>query len=737
MLAGAQALSQLGDQLSRIALVALLWAGATAPAAELIRFLVVAGLPAVLLGLAAGWVADRHPTRALLIGCDLGRAVIVTAFPFLVAVTDATWPVYAAFPLLLGLNRAFRVTRGRLLPSWVRSENLARANATLLGVDRVAEIGGAVLAGVVVAAVGWRVGFWLDAGTYLASGALLLLLPAGVWTASRAGGASPHPGTGDLHPGAGAHPVARDSHPGASARTAGLRRFAATDDPLARHGRRDRRAIGADLSPLALVVWPTAVGLAAGALVPWLLTLLPVRFGDGATAIAGLLSAAVAVGAVAAAALTARREPGPGEMAGGTILVGATAWAVLALLARPADLAGPGGAALLVTLAAVAGFVAARILLGSETGIQRAAPPDRLGRWLGVREAGERGAFLVGILTGALMITGPSAAGVAAARGGVLGAVLLAVTVLAAVAGAVLTVRGWARAGTLGGHLLVRVQRGIGGLARVLPVRLVREGTAAIAARTVGLHRAGLAHHRRNLAPLGIEAAPREVLAHYGRAHAESVLLGAGRASELLARVELSGWEHVTSAHEQGRGVLLVGAHLGAWDLTAALLAARLDGIAVFAERLRPEEIFRHYVALRARYGAEVLTGRHGILRAAELLEAGGAVGAMIDRSGDGRGVDVPWGATSIRLPGGPYRLARRAGAAVVPVAVLRTDDGYGLRAAPPLQVPDDLDPEAAVERMAMGFAAVLREWIREAPEQWTMLAPTTSAGRANRVPSS
>jgi lauroyl/myristoyl acyltransferase len=77
-------------------------------------------------------------------------------------------------------------------------------------------------------------------------------------------------------------------------------------------------------------------------------------------------------------------------------------------------------------------------------------------------------------------------------------------------------------------------------------------------------------------------------------------------------------------------------------------------------------------------------------------------------------------------FPAAGMDLARRAGAALLPIFLLRERGGYVIRIHPPLPVA--ADPAAA-------FAAALAGELRERPEQWCMLFPLHDAGQARGLP--
>jgi KDO2-lipid IV(A) lauroyltransferase len=204
-------------------------------------------------------------------------------------------------------------------------------------------------------------------------------------------------------------------------------------------------------------------------------------------------------------------------------------------------------------------------------------------------------------------------------------------------------------------------------------------------------------------------------------------------------RVEsvVQGVEHLDRALEAGHGVLIALTHSGNWDVAGLWLveALRRRGRAAtfttVAERLRPESLYDRFVGYRRSLGFEVLPADAGARTVATLaarLRAGGVVCLVADRDLSGGGVEVDFFGARARMPGSPAQLSRHTGAALLPVAVWFTEDGWGLRFRAPLVGPDSsTGTEAVTQRLADSFA----EAIAEHPADWHMLQPIWTEDRA------
>lgn len=200
-----QTISQLGDKLHHMALIALVGAGASTNTGgfELAKLSVVFTAPVILFGPLAGALVDRLDKRATMIACDALRTVLVGAIPWLFLTTGHLWPVYVVAFLVFLLGVFFNAAKMALIPELVPHGELLPANAALTFIGRFATVIGIVGGGVIIGLGVWHrfgwsdyaAGFYLDAASYFISVVTLL----GVVIASRGHLKSVVPRTGE-HP---------------------------------------------------------------------------------------------------------------------------------------------------------------------------------------------------------------------------------------------------------------------------------------------------------------------------------------------------------------------------------------------------------------------------------------------------------------------------------------------------------------------------------------------------------
>jgi KDO2-lipid IV(A) lauroyltransferase len=176
-------------------------------------------------------------------------------------------------------------------------------------------------------------------------------------------------------------------------------------------------------------------------------------------------------------------------------------------------------------------------------------------------------------------------------------------------------------------------------------------------------------------------------------------------------------------APETLRGpVVIVSAHLGPFDVVAALLARHGHSFVVVGEPMRPRWLDRCVRWLRGQGGvALVPASREGLWRIRQALGAARPVVFLVDRRVDRGGRLVRFFGAPACLPEAPLRLAHRWRCPLVPAFAFRTADGYRVRLGTPIAL------DGARERMREAcdeLVTRLEAAIRASPDQWLVFQP-------------
>jgi MFS family permease len=135
-------------------------------------FLIASQVPR-LLGPLAGGIADRTDLRTLLIGCDVGQAVIFAA----IATLPSFGVIIALTALTTVLQTSYAPARTAMVPNLVERDELIQANALLGTATNLYVAIGPLVGGLLFAAIGPAAGILVNAVTFLGSAALTTRVP--------------------------------------------------------------------------------------------------------------------------------------------------------------------------------------------------------------------------------------------------------------------------------------------------------------------------------------------------------------------------------------------------------------------------------------------------------------------------------------------------------------------------------------------------------------------------------
>ncbi|RSN37138.1 MFS transporter [Amycolatopsis sp. WAC 04169] len=169
----AEALSQAGDQLARVALTVLVWER-TASAGLTGLTYGLTYLPTLIGGTLFAGLADRYSRRTVMIVCDLLRAAIAA----LMAVPGIPLPVLAGLLVILTMaGGPFRAAQLALLPDVLEGDRYVAGLAVRTITIQTAQLAGFGGGGLVIGLVTPYWGLVIDAVTFVVSA---LLVSAGV-----------------------------------------------------------------------------------------------------------------------------------------------------------------------------------------------------------------------------------------------------------------------------------------------------------------------------------------------------------------------------------------------------------------------------------------------------------------------------------------------------------------------------------------------------------------------------
>ena len=185
--------------------------------------------------------------------------------------------------------------------------------------------------------------------------------------------------------------------------------------------------------------------------------------------------------------------------------------------------------------------------------------------------------------------------------------------------------------------------------------------------------------------------------------------------------IKVTGVEYLKEALGKGKGVIALSAHLGNWELggmITAMLGFDLNEVVLSHDNTRINRLFMNQ---RSASGVKVIPVGAGARQYLNVLKKKQMIAVVGDRIITDAGMQVNFFNQPAMLPKGPVVLSLRAGAPIVPVFMVRTEeDKFNLIFEKPIY-PDTygknhMEKERAVKDW---IVTVLEKYIGKYPSQW------------------
>jgi KDO2-lipid IV(A) lauroyltransferase len=217
----------------------------------------------------------------------------------------------------------------------------------------------------------------------------------------------------------------------------------------------------------------------------------------------------------------------------------------------------------------------------------------------------------------------------------------------------------------------------------------------------------------------------RECFRHFGAVLCDTVSAARFDAVGLCARWSIEGWENLQAAEDEGRGVLIMSAHLGHWEIAAQPVGLYRGDFHVVGRPADNPWLSRELERTRERFGNRALDKRGAARAMLRVLQGRGRLGILIDqRVRLQEGIRVPFfGRDAVTTPV-LAKLSLRTGAPVVPIFGFMEPAGrWRVVFRPPIEpAREGLDDDDAVLALTRRYLAAVEDEVRARPAQWLWL---------------
>lgn len=180
----------------------------------------------------------------------------------------------------------------------------------------------------------------------------------------------------------------------------------------------------------------------------------------------------------------------------------------------------------------------------------------------------------------------------------------------------------------------------------------------------------------------------------------------------------VEGLENWQKAHEEGKGVLFISAHLANWEIMALIAALKGVPVTIITRQLKPAWLDKKITSLRRTAGCESAYKEQRLTAVLKGLHNQRSIGFVLDQYiAPPAGIAVKFFTAQVHTFGVFGLFSKRAKAPIVPVFQTRDDNGIIHVVFEPALNPEEIpeDPKEFTQALSLKVEG----WIRKNPAQW------------------
>jgi KDO2-lipid IV(A) lauroyltransferase len=186
-------------------------------------------------------------------------------------------------------------------------------------------------------------------------------------------------------------------------------------------------------------------------------------------------------------------------------------------------------------------------------------------------------------------------------------------------------------------------------------------------------------------------------------------------------RVEVEGLEHCVEALNKNRGLLIVGAHFGNWELQAIAFSLFFQPLLFLYRPLDNLFLDRLVTSVRSSTGNTPLVKNKAMRKMLRTLKVNGIIGLLIDQNWSRyEGVFVDFFGRPACTSDGVARLALHTEAPVIPAFMVRLESGkYKIVIGEAVELVNTGETDKDILINTQKFTRIIEDMIRKYPDQW------------------
>lgn len=189
---------------------------------------------------------------------------------------------------------------------------------------------------------------------------------------------------------------------------------------------------------------------------------------------------------------------------------------------------------------------------------------------------------------------------------------------------------------------------------------------------------------------------------------------------DIEAVVEFKGLEKIEKALKKGKGVLLVTAHYGNWELLHASLGHMGYSLELVVRKMDSAALENFVRWARTRSGINIVYKVKAMLPLVRRLNSNAVAMILVDQNTmSHEGVFVDFFGVPASTNKGPALLAQKTGAAVLPVFMARDGHSHVVEVWDEVEIINTGDRDSDTQTNTAAFTKAVEKAIRLRPDQW------------------
>jgi len=229
---------------------------------------------------------------------------------------------------------------------------------------------------------------------------------------------------------------------------------------------------------------------------------------------------------------------------------------------------------------------------------------------------------------------------------------------------------------------------------------------------------------RDELSPSEIKRIAKSCFSNLGESFFDMLIIPRRFKKNKDANIEVEGLEFFEECLKEGKGTIIVTAHISSWELFAWTIASLGHDLGVVAKDINNDGVNRILVDFRKKNGVKTfLRNDPNVTRKIiKHLKNNGVLGILIDQDTRVDGVFVDFFGHPANTPRGQAMLAVSVGSPILAGFIVREGMGYKIKFEKPITIQHGLDKDTKYFQITAELTRIIEKYVRMYPEQWVWM---------------